>query len=124
MSNYIKIISNVKIIRRIKGSLLDIEEVSNRYDVFPFIDIINNKKGFHIFADIPDMMPEDVLVYIYGNKVIIEGEKKNKFKNTNYKLIHLERHFLKFRRVFTLPFQPKRYDASLNDGVLHILFKY
>ncbi len=123
MSDFLAIISNVKIIKCVQGNSPELAR-SAAYDkladAFPPVDVIIRNGVAHIFADVPGMSPEDISVYVYDCFVVIEGLKRGRNIYRGYELIRLERHFPSFKRVFRLPFDAYRYEALLDGGVLHI----
>ncbi|MBQ3034084.1 MAG: Hsp20/alpha crystallin family protein [Deferribacterales bacterium] len=124
MSDFFAVISNVKIIKPMAGASVTIERsiLSEKLsDTFPPADVIIRNGIVHVFADIPGMSCKDVSVYVCDNFVVLEGSKSCQNAYEGYELVRLERRFPSFKRVFKLPFNPCRYEAFLDNGVLHII---
>lgn len=119
MSEFIAFISNVKIIKCLKGGVPDMSGSSGE-NLFPSVDVFVSGSLLRIFADLPGVAPRDVSIYIYEGYIVIEGVKDIKPLGNDYRFLRLERERTGFRRIFKLPFEVTRYDAALTDGVLMI----
>ena len=57
--------------------------VSRSRNEFPYIKIYEGNDEIHITAVIPGVKSEDLDINLVDNKLIIEGEKKNKSEEKN-----------------------------------------
>jgi HSP20 family molecular chaperone IbpA len=60
-----------KIINNLKKENRSITETP-----FPPIDIVESKEAIKLYAEVPGVLLEDINVYLCGDLLIIEGEKK------------------------------------------------
>jgi HSP20 family protein len=93
---------------------------------FPPVDIIEDKDGYRISADLPGMNKEDISINIENNLLTISGEKKTETEKSEKDLYyHLERSFGSFSRSFTLPdnVDTQNVEANFRNGVLTMLLK-
>lgn len=120
MSEFITILSNVKIVRCLKGGMPDMKSASSE-NLFPPVDVFIRHGLVRILADLPGVAPEDVSIYIYEDYIVIEGMKEVRPLSPSYSFLRLERQRTRFRRIFKLPFAVARYDAGLVDGVLSVI---
>lgn len=88
----------------------------------PFMDVIENEKGYLISAELPGMRKDEITVMLENDVVTVRGERKcahaDEGENTTWHLN--ERSFGAFERSISLP---KDVDASslhaeLKDGIL------
>ena len=75
MAEFIKVLSNVKVIKCYKGGIPDVRR-ETWSETFPSIDLFVRPGLIRIYADLPGISPEEVSVYIYENYIVIEGIKK------------------------------------------------
>jgi len=92
----------------------------------PQVEVSQHDNRVVIFADLPGMKREDVLVEINQNRLTIEGERPEKEAQAgaqseqNYR--HSERNYGHFYREIPLPegVDPDAAEASMHDGVLEV----
>lgn len=106
----------IKSIKNDKRSLIETN--------FPLVDIVISDEVIKVFAELPGINLNDINVYLCGDLLIIEGEKK--LEKIPYKVhfIRMERSTSYFRRIIQLPknVREDNIKAKLKDGVLHIEF--
>ncbi len=93
--------------------------------IFPALDIYETKNEIVIEAEVPGVNVEGIKITCASDKIIIEGEKREKLNMEQIKFLRMERFNGYFRRVIQLPFSPKEEEikANLKDGVLTIKIK-
>ncbi|HXX58999.1 MAG TPA: Hsp20/alpha crystallin family protein [Thermodesulfovibrionales bacterium] len=69
----------------------------------PFIDLYETEEDLVIEIELPGINPEDVLIKVYGDVVIIEGVKREKRAEKKVNYICMERKFASFRRILKIP---------------------
>lgn len=90
----------------------------------PLIDLYETGDSLVFEIDLPGIEPEDVLLKVYGNLVIIEGIKKERSDEKRLKYICMERNLERFRRVIKVPVPILSTEgtASYKDGVITLNF--
>lgn len=108
-----------KIINNLKNENRSIIETP-----FPPIDIVESKGAIKLYAEVPGVLLEDINVYLCGDLLIIEGEKKLEKIPYKVNFIRMERIVTHFRRIIQLPckIQENSVIAKLKDGILYIEF--
>lgn len=108
-----------KIISSLKNEKRSITETA-----FPPIDIVETKDTIKLYAEVPGVLLEDINVYLCGDLLIIEGEKKLEKIPYKVNFIRMERIATHFRRIIQLPckIQENNIVAKLKDGILQIEF--
>jgi HSP20 family protein len=108
-----------KIINNLKNENRSIIETP-----FPPIDIVESKEAIKVYAEVPGVLLEDINVYLCGDLLIIEGEKKLEKIPYKVNFIRMERIVTHFRRIIQLPckIQENSVIAKLKDGILYIEF--
>jgi HSP20 family protein len=109
-----------KIISNLKSENRSITETP-----FPPIDIVENDNYVKLFVEVPGVLLEDINVYLCGDLLIIEGEKKLEKIPYKVNFIRMERTATHFRRIIQMPYkiQESSIVAKLKDGILSIEFK-
>lgn len=89
---------------------------------FPPVDICERADAVLFFVDLPGINPEEVLIKIYDNHLILEGIKRQSVEERNGIFICMEREFECFRRILQIPAQvnPEGGIARYADGVIQI----
>jgi len=89
---------------------------------FPMVDIFVSSDKIKIYADIPGVALDDFTVFMCGEFLIIEGEKKLGKIPYKVNFIRMERTQVEFRRVINLPHKVKKDNitAKLKNGILYI----
>lgn len=74
--------------------------------------------------DIPGIDPEDVLIKVYEDIIIIEGIKRETYEGKRFKYLCMERSFESFRRMVKIPvpIDSTAGKASYNEGVITVTF--
>lgn len=108
-----------KIINNLKNDNRSVTETP-----FPLIDIVETKSSIKLYVEIPGVLLEDVNVYLCGDLLIIEGEKKLEKIPYKVNFLRMERMATHFRRIIQLPskIQESNIVAKLKDGILYIEF--
>jgi len=89
---------------------------------WPRVDIVENKEGYLLHADVPGMDKKDISITVENNVLTIHGEKKNISKQEKDGFSYYEREYGTFNRSFRLPahVDAKKIHASLRNGVLEL----
>ncbi len=93
---------------------------------YPNVDIVEEKEGFHIKADMPGLDKKDIKVEIENDVLTISGEKKEeKTEREKNRYYHYERSYGSFCRSFKLPdnVSNEHVDAKYANGVLELMLK-
>jgi len=93
-----------------------------RGEWMPDVDMVENKDGYVVRAELPGMKPEEVHVSVNGDVITISGEKHKEEKRTEDNWQVLERYSGSFTRSFRFPTEVRQesVDAVLKDGVLTV----
>jgi HSP20 family protein len=89
----------------------------------PVVDVYETNDSLVFEVDLPGISPDDVLVKVYDDIVIIEGVKRERRgERRNY--LCMERKFAGFRRILTMPIRVDAAagKASYSEGVLMVRF--
>lgn len=91
-------------------------------DFIPFLDMYETGDCLVLEMDLPGIDPEDVLIKIYEDIIIIEGIKREKHEERSFKYLCMERNFVSFRRMVKIPVpvDSTAGKASYNDGVITV----
>lgn len=87
----------------------------------PLVDMYETREDLVIEVDLPGVLPEDMLVKVCDDAIIIEGVKRETPRpGTRY--LCMERKFRSFRRVLNVPVpvDAKAGKAAYREGVLTI----
>lgn len=90
----------------------------------PLVDLYETEDSLVMEIDIPGINPEDVLIKVYDDMVIIEGIKRGDYVEKRLRYVCMERSFESFRRILKMPI-PVNYamcKALYNEGVVTITF--
>ena len=87
------------------------------------VDLWETKDAYHLRADLPALVPEDIEINATADTIAISGETKPSTDVTEEGWLRQERRFGKFTRAFTLPMQidPNKVDARFQNGVLELV---
>jgi HSP20 family protein len=91
----------------------------------PLIDLYESEDDLICEIDLPGMEPEDIMLKVVDDALIIEGVKSDvEQKDKRLRYLCMERHTDSFRRVIKLPIRVNIHeaDASYSDGVVKITF--
>lgn len=93
-------------------------------DTLPLIDLYETDDSLVFEIDLPGIEPEDVLLKVYDNLVIIEGIKKERPEEKRLRYICMERNLESFRRVIKVPVPILSGEgkALYRDGVITLSF--
>lgn len=70
---------------------------------FPVVDIRENNDTLKIEIEIPGLAKEDIKLEMFGNTLVLEGNKVDYEDSEKVKYICMERRFGFFRRTIVLP---------------------
>ena len=89
---------------------------------YPAVDVLESKDSYLIYAELPGMKREDIIVEVKDGALVLSGEKKAERPAEGVELRHVERSGTRFARVFSLPETVRQdgIEASYRDGVLEI----
>jgi len=90
----------------------------------PLVDLYESTDELIFKMDIPGIEPEDMLVKVYEDILIIEGIKRAPTESEPMRYLCMERRFQSFRRTLRLPVPVNTHmgRASYKEGVLTITF--
>lgn len=98
------------------------QEIMNRGDWAPRVDISETEKEFIIKAEIPEVKKEEVKISVDNGVLNIRGERKQEKEEKGKKFHRVERYYGSFTRSFTLPdnVDETKIEASFKDGMLNL----
>jgi HSP20 family protein len=88
----------------------------------PACDILEDKDGIKIVAEIPGVKQEDIKLSLENNALTIRGEKKQVAEEKTERIHRYERTYGVFERSFALPstVDPEHVEADYGNGLLTI----
>jgi HSP20 family protein len=91
-------------------------------DLWPSVDIIDEKDQIRIKADLPGLKKEDIEVTADNGILTIKGEKKEESQVKEKDYVRSECYYGAFHRSFTLPtgVDTQKVNANYKDGVLEV----
>ncbi len=89
---------------------------------FPPIDIYETKDSLIVEVEVPGMTSDDLKITCIEDKIVIEGDKRERINAPQIKFIRMERYTGLFKRTVKLPFKPQveNIKGSIRDGILTI----
>ena len=89
---------------------------------YPPVDVVEEKKAFVIYAEIPGVRSEDVKVRLDDHVLTVSGEKRQEAQSGQQDFCRVERTYGDFQRSFTLPttVDAEKISARFKYGVLTI----
>lgn len=90
--------------------------------VEPLLDLYETDENLVIEIDLPGINPEDILIKIFEDIVIIEGIKREIEREKRLRYLCMERNFDSFRRIIRLPVMVNSTAgrALYSEGVLRL----
>ncbi len=90
----------------------------------PLADLYETEENLVLEMDLPGIDPEDVLIKVYEDVIIIEGIKREEHKEKRLRYICMERSFESFRRIIRIPVPVNAVagKAWYNHGVITLTF--
>lgn len=91
---------------------------------FPLLDLYETDDSLILEMDLPGITPENVLIKVYEDLLIIEGIKRKTHEEKGFRYLCMERRFESFRRMVKIPIpvNPIAGKASYSDGVITVTF--
>jgi HSP20 family protein len=88
----------------------------------PAIDMSEDEKSYKITAELPGLDAKDVDLSIFGDMLVLKGEKRQESEQKNKNYHFSERAYGSFQRAFELPASVDRdkISADFSKGVLRI----
>lgn len=88
----------------------------------PPVDVLEEKDGIRILAELPGVKPEDVQIAIENNVLTIKGTKQQQTEEKTEQVRRYERTYGSFARTFTLPatVDAANIKATYENGVLTV----
>lgn len=88
----------------------------------PPVDVLEEKDGIRILAELPGVKPEDVQIAIENNVLTIKGTKQQQTEEKTEQVRRYERTYGTFARTFTLPttVDAANIKATYENGVLTV----
>ncbi len=110
-----------KLFRSLSAGLPEL--FSGEGEIWPSIDVLEDKKNIIVKAEIPGMDPSDFDISISDNILTIKGEKKQEKEEKDKNFYMMERQYGTFVRSIALPVEvdEEKVDASYKNGVLKIV---
>jgi HSP20 family protein len=89
----------------------------------PTLDVTESDKEIRVLAELPGMDGKDINVSLYGDTLMITGEKRAESEQKGKDYHHVERSYGSFSRTIQLPAEAatNRITAELKKGVLTIV---
>ncbi|MDH4581151.1 Hsp20/alpha crystallin family protein [Pseudomonas sp. BN415] len=89
--------------------------------LLPRIDVFEDDNGIQVFADLPGVPKERLVVNVEGDTLVLEGEIMPAMSG-QLEAVYAEVQLSRFRRAFTLSSEldTTQIDAQLRDGVLNL----
>ena len=89
--------------------------------LLPPVDVIEDKTGITLYADLPGVSKERLNVHVEGDVLVIDAEMGLEMPK-DMEATHVEVNLPRYRRVFTLSkdLDPSRMQADLKQGVLRL----
>ncbi len=86
----------------------------------PLLDVYETDDNLVLEIDLPGINPDDVLIKVYEDVIIIEGIKRESRKEKKYRYLCMERSFESFRRMIRIPVpvDPSAGRAEYTKGVI------
>lgn len=88
----------------------------------PAIDVSESANEFILTTDLPGIDRKDIDVSVVDNRLTIKGERKQETQSKDKPMVHRERTYGTFSRVFDLPaaVEAGKIAATYRDGVLSV----
>lgn len=89
--------------------------------LMPRVDVVEDESGITLFADLPGVSKDALVVKVEGDSLLLEGAISTAMPQ-GMEATYAELRVPRFRRSFTLSreLDVSRIDASLKDGVLNL----
>lgn len=89
----------------------------------PAIDVYETDEAYHVEADLPGVLPEDLEVQVQGQWVNICGTRRSVKRTQLGRTVRIERGHGRFCRRFRLdePIVEGKIETSYEQGIYHIL---
>ncbi|MNZ97597.1 Spore protein SP21 [compost metagenome] len=89
--------------------------------LLPRVDVFEDDNGIQLFADLPGVPKERLVVNVEGDTLLLEGEIMPAMSE-QLEAVYAEVQLSRFRRAFTLSSEldTTQIDAELRDGVLNL----
>jgi len=91
------------------------------YGLLPPVDVIEDKSGITLYADLPGVSRENLELHVEGDNLFIDGRIALEMPK-EMEATHVEVGRSRYRRVFTLSreFDTEKLTADLRNGVLRL----
>ena len=88
----------------------------------PVVDIAEEEKAYKIIAEVPGLEPKDIELSVSGDRLVLQGEKREEKEQKDKNYYMSERAYGSFQRAFALPegIDRDKIAAELAKGVLTI----
>jgi HSP20 family protein len=98
------------------------EETLTVADFMPPVDIYETEKEYLIKLDLPEVIKEEVKVYVEDGVLTIQGERRKEKEEKGKKFHRVERSYGTFLRTFTVPpdADETKIDAEFKEGLLKV----
>lgn len=89
--------------------------------LLPRVDVFEDENGIQLFADLPGVPKDHLVLNVDGDTLVLEGEIMPQLSE-QLEAVYAEVQLSRFRRAFTLSSEldTTRIDAELRDGVLNV----
>jgi HSP20 family protein len=104
------------------GSMLHDMLLESEKNWAPRLDVSETDKEIEVIADLPGLEKKDIDISLDNGVLVIKGEKKEEYKETDKHVHRMERRYGSFYRALRLPTEVKsdKIEASFKNGVLKI----
>ena len=103
------------------GGMVEREEGPWKFS--PSVDVSENDKEIHVYAELPGLDEKDIDVTLSGGNLIIRGEKKSEKEEKGKHFYRKESSYGAFHRSISLPTEVEedKVEATYKKGVLKIV---
>ncbi|WP_353274810.1 Hsp20/alpha crystallin family protein [Wolbachia endosymbiont (group A) of Ennomos erosarius] len=90
--------------------------------LLPACDFYETKESYCLSLELPGISKESIDISIYGDSLIVKGEKTCDNESKDKQFYHRERYYGSFYRSIQLPVnvEQDKVSANFSDGVLHV----
>jgi HSP20 family protein len=105
------------------SDFVSLREAMERLQFTVPVDLWETPDAYHLRADLPGLVPEDIELNATSDTISIAGEMKAQANISDEGWLRQERRVGKFQRSFTLPIQiePNKVEAKFTNGVLELV---
>jgi HSP20 family protein len=108
--------------RAFEGFFEDAPALRGYGAAYPAVNLWEDGDGAYVECELPGLAMEDLEIYVTGNEVTINGERKLVGPNEGASYHRRERATGRFSRTMTMPWEIEadKVEAKLHDGILTV----